>query len=514
MLSGLAVAAPPGLAFQRAPAIITSDRMRPQTPSGLQIGDVVADRALVWSRADRPARLFVDRALREDFSDAMRVRGPVALESNDYVARVDLTGLPADRQVFVRVVFEDLATGRTTSAPLSARFRTAPVERRNVRFLWSADTAGQGFGINPDWGGMRTYETMRQTRPDFFIHCGDTIYADGPIAPAQTLSDGTVWKNLVTEEVSKVAETLREYRGRYAYNLLDEHVRRFSAEVPQIWQWDDHEVLNNWSDAKDLSLDRNYTEKNIRVLASRALQAFLDYAPMRLHGLDETERVYRRIAYGPLLDVFMLDERSYRGPNSHNRQERPGLDTAFLGAQQLEWLKQELRTSTALWKVVSSDMPIGLLVPDGRDGEQRDVFEAVANGNGPALGREFEFADLFAFIKQQRVRNVVWITGDVHYTAAHYYDPARAQFQNFDPFWEFVSGPLNAGTFGPSPLDNTFGPQVAFQRVAPTPNAAPSAGFQFFGQVDIDGRTGALTVTLKDVAGASLYVKELPPSAR
>ena len=55
------------------------------------------------------------------------------------------------------------------------------------------------------------------------------------------------------------------------------------------------------------------------------------------------------------------------------------------------------------------------------------------------------------------MRNVVWLTADVHYCAAHYYDPAKAAFTDFDGFWEFVAGPLNAGTFGPSTLDGTFG---------------------------------------------------------
>jgi alkaline phosphatase D len=498
---------PDGLLAQ-APAIITSQRMRPQVSYGIQIGDVLADRAIVWSRTDRPARLVVERSLNEDFRGAQRVRGPIALESNDFVARLDLEDLPADHRVFVRVTFEDLANGRTMSEPIEGRFRTAPDRRRNVRFVWSADTAGQGFGINPDWGGMKTYDAMRVVQPDFFIHCGDTIYADSPIAGTVQLDNGTVWRNIVTEETSKVAESLREFRGRYKYNLLDENVRRFSAEVSQIWQWDDHEVVNNWSDSKDLSQDSRYSVKNVRVLAARARQAFLEYAPIR-HRHDDAGRIYRRVPYGPLLDVLMLDERSYRGPNTFNRQERPGADTAFMGARQLAWLKKELSESKALWKVVSSDMPIGLVVADGRDQAQREMFEAVANGDGPVLGREFEYADLFRFIKQRRIRNVVWITADVHYTAAHYYDPAKAQFQDFEPFWEFVSGPLNAGSFGPNALDNTFGPRVVFQKAPPTQNAPPTDGFQFFGQVDIDGKSGEMTVTLKNVAGASLFVQTL-----
>jgi len=499
-------------AVQLAPAIVTAERMRPQVSCGIQIGDVLPGRAMIWSRTDRPARLVVERSFDEDFRTSMRVRGPVAAEANDFTARLDLTGLPADRELFVRVLFEDVSRGRTTSMPIAGRFRTAPRERRNVRFVWSADTAGQGYGSNPEWGGMRTYETMRLARPDFFVHCGDTIYADGPIAATQTLPDGTIWKNRVTEETAKVAESLREFRGRYRYNLGDDNVRRFAAEIPQVWQWDDHEVLNNWSTSTDLSDDSRYSEKNINVLSERALRAFLEYAPMRLYGAGDASRVYRRIPYGPLLDVLMLDERSYRGPNSYNRQPQPGRDAWFLGPRQLAWLKQTLRSSKALWKVVSSDMPIGLQVPDGQDAEQRPKFDAVANGDGPPLGRELEYADLFRFIKQERIRNVVWITGDVHYTAAHYYDPARARFQDFDPFWEFVSGPINAGSFGPNPLDDTFGPQVMFQQAPPMPNAPPSAGFQFFGQVDLDGRSGELTVTLKNVAGESLFVKTLAPA--
>ena len=74
-----------------------------------------------------------------------------------------------------------------------------------------------------------------------------------------------------------------------------------------------------------------------------------------------------------------------------------------------------------------------------------------------------------------------------------------------------MSGPLNAGTFGPNALDDTFGPQVVYQKTSPTPNAPPSAGLQFFGQVDIDGRTGEMTVALKDIAGARLFVTSLAP---
>lgn len=100
----------------------------------------------------------------------------------------------------------------------------------------------------------------------------------------------------------------------------------------------------------------------------------------------------------------------------------------------------------------------------------------------------------------------------MHYTAALANDPDKAVFQDFDPFWEFISGPLNAGTFGPNAIDPTFGPQLRFQRVADTANQPPSAGLQFFGHVTIDAATQTLTVRLKDLTGASLFEVTLDPA--
>jgi alkaline phosphatase D len=383
-----------------------------------------------------------------------------------------------------------------------------------LRFQWSGDTAGQGWGINTAFGGMKIYESMRRRNPHFFVHSGDNIYADGPIASSVIAEGGRLWTNIVTPQVAKVAETLDEFRGRYRYNLLDENVRRFNAEVPQIWQWDDHEVVNNWSDSKDLSGDVRYSEKNVPLLVGRGTRAFLDYAPMRPFDARESQRVYRRFSYGPLLDVFVLDMRSYRGPNTANLQTKPDAETVFLGRPQLDWLKSGLRRSRAVWKVVAADMPLGLNVGDGSTPGGQPRWEAVANGEpGAAKGRELEFAELFSYLKRRRVRNVVWLTADVHYCAAHYYDPNRAAFQDFDGFWEFVSGPLNAGSFGPNTLDGTFGPQVVFVK-APPPgqvNLSPYSGLQFFGEVNIDAQNANMTVDLRNIEGASVFSKTLQP---
>ena len=482
---------------------------RPTITHGVQSGDVVADRAVIWSRTDRPARMWVEVSRTDSFRDAEVVRGPIATAATDFTAQVRVTDLPRGERVFYRVHFADLDRG-LESEPMMGSFASAPRGRQSLRFVWTGDCAGQGWGINPDLGGMTCWETMRRANPDFLLFSGDTVYADGPLLPQVTLADGSIWRNIVTPEKSKVAETLDEFRGQWKYNLMDENVRRFNAEVPVIVQWDDHEVTNNWYPGETLTNtggDARYTVKDVNTLVARSAQAFHEYFPMGPTA-ERTGRVYRQVSYGPLLDVFVIDMRTFRGPNTANKQTAPGADTAFLGTEQIDWLLRGLERSKATWKVIAADMPIGLQVPDG------PAWEAVANGdNGAPLGRELEMAHLLSEMKRRKIGDVVWLTADVHYAAAHHYHPDRAQFKDFDPFWEFVSGPVHAGTFGPNLLDTTFGIEVAYQKAALFPNMPPSAGYQFFGVVDIESK-GDMVVRLVDTAGTELFSQRLEPSRR
>src|SRR5688500_17422827 len=91
----------------QAPAIVMSDTDRPDTPQGVASGDVSMDRAVVWSRADRPARVFVEYSTTERFENVRRVPGPAALEPSDFTSRVVLTGLPGGQRIFYRVLFQD-----------------------------------------------------------------------------------------------------------------------------------------------------------------------------------------------------------------------------------------------------------------------------------------------------------------------------------------------------------------------------------------------------------------------
>ncbi len=501
----------PWLPIHGAPAIITADRLRPVMPNGVQCGDPLADRAMLWSRSDRPAILSVEWSTSERFSNVRRVQSIPSHADHAFTTHLDLTDLPSGETVFYRARYESVDSPGALSEPVEGQFRTAPrAARRPLRIAWSGDMVGQGWGIDESRGGIRMYDALRRADPDVFIHSGDNVYADQPLNAEVTLDDGTVWRNVVTEAKSKVAETLDDYRGQYAYNLMDANAQRFGAHVPMIAQWDDHEVVDNWFHDLVLESDPRYTEKRVRVLAERAKQALFEFVPIR-RSVEEPGRVYRSFSYGPLLEVFVVDMRSYRGANSNNRQAEPSAATALLGETQLAWLERSLRASSAVWKVVASDMPIGLVVPDRMRGGERN-FEAVANAdNGRPLGREHEIAQLLRGLKQAKVRNVVWLTADVHYAAAHHYSPERASFAEFDPFWEFVAGPMHAGTFGPNALDNTFGPEVRFASTAPKPNRPPSDDLQFYGTLDLDPQRQSLTAAIWDVTGKKLWSVELEP---
>lgn len=480
-------------------------RGRPQLTHGVMSGDVTQSTGVVWARTDQVARLVAE--VRSGGTRRV-IRGPWATPDTDGTAKIDLTGLAPGREYDVRLGFEGVEGHAGEAQTVS--FRTAPVHRAAQSFVWTGDTAGQGWGINPDLGGMTGYRAMQDVRPDFFIHSGDTVYADNPITDSVTEPDGQVWRNLVIPEITTVAESLAQYRGRHRYNMMDTNVQAMYAEVPIIAQWDDHETRNNWYPGQIID-DPRYTEKRVDVLAARAKQAWREWQPIGdgdAHGRrtgDGRNRIHRKIARGRHLDVFCVDMRTYKSTNT------PGLEperTSIFGAEQTDWLIRELRRSRATWKVIAADLPIGIIVPDGPVNQ-----ESIANRDpGQPLGRELELAYLLQQIKKHRIRNVLWVTADVHYCAAHHYDPSRAAFTDFDPFWELVAGPISAGAFAPSPMDGTFGPEVAFAKGASYANQSPRTGkAHFFGQVEIadDGR---LTARLRDVAGEVLWSKDIDPA--
>ena len=249
------------------------------------------------------------------------------------------------------------------------------------------------------------------------------------------------------------------------------------------------------------------------LLAARAMRAFHDYMPTRLHPLEQ-DRIYTQLS--PTARRWKCSGSTCAPIAARTaRACRPSSarESRIFGERQLPWLMQALKDIRATWKVIACDMPIGLIVWD--DFRKKKGAEAVAQGDmGPPKGRELEFAELFRFIRDQKIRNVVWLTADVHYTAAHRYDPNRAQFQEFAPFWEFVSGPAQCGHLRPQRARRDVRPRGRVREGAARParsTCRPRRGCSSSARSTSTAATDVMTVRLKDMAGATLFTQELAP---
>ena len=302
-------------------------------------------------------------------------------------------------------------------------------------------------------------------------------------------------------------QTLADYRGNYKYNLLDANLRQFNAEVPTFAQWDDHEVTNDWWPGQ---MPRRTMPTPTRRCSRRAGAARSANSCRSRQTLAETGRIYRKIVLRPA---------ARRVPARHAQLSRAERRPARRGAT------PQAAHSSARRRWPGSS---GSLMALDRDleGDRRRPADRIWSARTPSRkatarrsGASSRSPICCRFIKHAGVRNTVWITADMHYTAAHYYDPNRAVFQDFEPFWEFVSGPLHAGHLGAGRRSTTRSVRARCSRKACSAeqgeNLAPCFGLQFFGHVAIDGATEVMTVTLKDVADRDLWsVNLLPQSPR
>ena len=182
----------------------------------------------------------------------------------------------------------------------------------------------------------------------------------------------------------------------------------------------------------------------------------------------------------------MIDMRSYRDSTLNKRDDRsddlhPWCDATGLAEARLRGLRRDLEGDCRR----HADRP-----------DQRGCHCARRRPAGAARARRCRSAVVH---EARRHPQHVWLTADMHYTAAHHYDPNRAAFQDFEPFWEFVSGPYMRAPGARPARQYVRTESDAIQKGCSAEqgeNLAPCFGLQFFGRVDIDGKTEVMTVTL------------------
>lgn len=323
------------LAFAIADANATS---LASTPAAF---DATHDSVLIWVRGGSEGRVRIDYGT----DPSSLTPGPVVTltRQSDYCSAQKVSGLQAGQEWVYRVVDPD------SGKPVSElhRFRTAPSAATPFSFAFSAD-------MEERYRPFRLFDVIDSKQPHFFIHLGDTVYADHP-------------KN-------QFNPSLAHYRRAHAANRRDGSLQKFLGRYVTYATWDDHEIV----DASHGGYE------HIEV----ALQAFKEYWPSQS---VEPSSVYRQFSWAGV-DFFMLDTRRFRSP----QLSEDGPDKTMLGEKQKTWLKERLKASTAPFKFIMTSVPFH-------------------GGGDDTWGRyPTERSELGAFIRREKVAGVIFLTGDYH----------------------------------------------------------------------------------------------------
>jgi alkaline phosphatase D len=434
ILSPSALAA--GLGSARPAALARGGRFS----EGVMSGEPTPRAITLWTRlADAEGKVSLDLEVATDKSFRHVVahkRLPTSGAVNHNV-KTRITGLKAHEQYYYR-----FATA-TKDGPVG-RFRTAlPADSlQPVRFaFWSCQDYTHGY--------YNAHEAMAREDLDFVICLGDYIYdetyhtvkdgtgvRDDKVGRAQQAS-GQAGVNYV-----RAAETLDQYREKYSLYRSDESLRKVQARFPTVMLWDDHEVQDNYAGgAPDGGLPPEHHYARRRQAA--AYKAFFETMP---YSPPKPDRIYRRLAFGRTVDLIVMDQRQYRA--NQPCDDATGVPACadydqprdLLGRTQMNWVKSQLSASKAAWKVMANEVTI---MPTRVLG---GAFFGFDSWDGYPQERE----ELLAHIHNQQIKDVVFVTGDIHTFIA---GDVRTAAGTGDPTAiEFVGGSVTSSGLGETDL--------------------------------------------------------------
>ena len=366
---------------------------------GVTSGDPLPDSVVLWTRlAPDPLNgggmpsenVLVEWEVAED--EAMKrvvKRGrETASPRTAHSVHAEVKGLQPARWYFYRFKAggEVSPVGRTKTAPE----REARIDQFRFAFA-SCQHYEQGL--------YTAYQHMSEEDLDLVVHLGDYIYEGGG-------QPGRVRQHRGAE-----IKTLDDYRNRYALYKSDELLKRAHARFPWIITWDDHEVDNNY--AGDKAEDGAPREAFLERRAA-AYQAFYEHMPLRRSAMPRGPDMvlYRRFAFGDLVDFQVLDTRQYRSDQPCNDGNKPQCPEALsdsqtmLGPAQERWLKAGLDGSRARWNAIAQQVMLAKV--DRRAGPEEAYAMDQWSGYEAARNR------LLSFLGKRQPSNPVVITGDIH----------------------------------------------------------------------------------------------------
>lgn len=400
------------------PAILTCGRaFAAQDPftQGVASGDPLADGFVIWTRIapdifaedgmggapdGLPVRWEVARD--EGFRHIVKVGEALARRAFGSTLHIEVSGLEPDRSYWYRFIAQGVnsPTGRAWTAPRP----DAAVDR--VRFTAASCS-------HWEWGYFSAYRHMAQEEDSrFTLFLGDYIYE----SPGQPLVGGRVRSYGDLPE----ADSLANYRRRYALHHSDPDLQALHAAAPAIAIWDDHEVQDDYSGIWSKQLDQ-LPPARFRQRRQAAYQAFVENLPVRLSRVMRPEgyRINNRLLWGRLAQFDALDGRQFRSPPACIEQgsgkghmtaiDCPDLEDpsrTFLGFEQERWLYEGWNRSTAEWNVLVQNLLIAPMVFDTPKGPV--IWTDTWNGFGAARRR------LIDAMVSSGIRNPVTLAGDYH----------------------------------------------------------------------------------------------------
>jgi alkaline phosphatase D len=462
---------PPGSPFADSVVSVATVGGNP-LPQGTAVGDVTSQSALLWLRTGEPQAVQIEWASVEAWnlmSKMATIRSPAARTGvfvtsadTDYTLTIPLDDLaPATRYRYHVLVGHVQGTPLTVAA--RGEFTTLPDTGIStpVTFAWSGDLGGQGL-CRRGAAGYPIFDIMRAQQPDFFLFLGDTVYGDN-VCPSPPNEPGADFR----------ATTLAEYRARHRDQRGAEALRRFLDSVPIYAIWDDHEVRNNFAGPFDSQMPAG----------RRALR---EYWPISVSP-DDPHRLFRTVRAGADLELFILDTRQYRSRNA----DQDGPAKTMLGERQLQWLLNGLTESTATWKVIMTSVPLSIPKGGGGGVPGNDGWA----GGPDRTGFERERQVIVDRILGWKMKNVVFLGGDVHYVQANVYDPNG---DGTPDFHEFVVGPLSAAPGPQTPASGGLRPTTLINE----------GGYFNFGLIRVT--KSSFDVTVLDEAGTKRFFHHLP----
>ncbi len=375
---------------------------------GVASGDPWATSIILWTRVTPEDEEVNDEITIEweiatdpEMNNLLQNGSTSTEQSRDFTIKIEVDQLTPNTSYYYRFLKNGSPsmTGRTRTAPEGdvekLRFAVATCSKYNAGYFSSYSHLANRNDLNA------------------VIHLGDYFYeyaeeVDGPLERADL-------------EPANETITLEDYRCRHGFYKLDPDLLRLHQQHPVIAIWDDHEIANNaWRDGAQNHQD---DEGDFWERKEAAWQAYFEWMPLREDPNDDLPNVYRKLSYGNLADLIMLDTRHEARDEQIEDLTNPDIlnpDRSILGVEQKEWLLNELENSAAQWKVIGNQVVFSTV-------NTLDLLDNFDGWDGYPAERE----TIVNHIDSLEIDDVVFLTGDIHIGIAA--DVALQPFDEYDP---------------------------------------------------------------------------------